>query len=61
MLIDEFNKACSNIVSNYLKVGDESTSTMIFHTNSKGDLPHLSYILRNPEPLGIEWGKEGMK
>ena len=24
-------------------------------TTAKGDLPHLSYILRKPEPLGTEF------
>ena len=55
MLIDGFNDACSNIVASYIKVRDESMSTIIFRTTSKGSLPHLSYIFRNPELLGTEF------
>ena len=29
-------------------------SVISFLTTSKGNLPHLSYILRNPEPMGTE-------
>ena len=55
LLIYGFNGACSNIASSYLKVGDESMSAIKFHTMSKGDLPHLSYIFLKPEPLGTEF------
>ena len=55
LLIYGFNKACSNIAASYLKVGYESMSAIRFCTTSKGDLPHLSYIFRNPEPLGVEF------
>ena len=55
MLIDGFNEACRNIAAGYLKVGDESMSAIHFWTTQKGDLPHLSYILRHPEPLGTEF------
>ena len=55
MLIDGFNVACTNTAVSYLKVGDESMSAIGFHTTSKGDLPHLSYIFCNPEPLGMEF------
>ena len=55
MLIYGFNEACSNIASSYLKVGDESMSTIRFCTMSKGYLTHLSYIFRKPEPLGTEF------
>ena len=54
-LIDGFNKACSNIASSYLKVGDESMSAMRSRTMPKGDLPHFSYIFRKPEPFGTEF------
>ena len=54
MLIDGFNKECSNIASIHLKIGDESTSAIRFHTTSKGDLPHLYYIFCNTELLGTE-------
>ena len=55
MFIYGFNKACSNIAASYLNVGDDSMSTIRFRTMSKGNLPHLSYILCKPEPLGTEF------
>ena len=30
-------------------------SAIRFQTTEKGNLPHLSYIFRNPEPLGTEF------
>ena len=54
LLIDGFNEACSIIAASYLKVRDDSMSAIRFHTTLKGDLPHLSYILHNPKPLGKE-------
>ena len=57
LLIDGFNYACSNIATSYLKVGDESMSAIQFCTTLKGNLPHLSYIFRNKEPLGTEFNK----
>ena len=53
-LIDGFNGEC-NIVASYLKVGDESMSTINFPMKAKWNLPHLSYIFRKPEPLGTEF------
>ena len=47
--------ACKNIDASFLKVGDESMSVIRFRTTAKGNLPHLSNILRNPEPLGTEF------
>ena len=55
LLIDGFNKACSNIASCCLKVWDESMSAIQYFTTSKGKLPHLSYIFRNLEPIGTEF------
>ena len=55
MLINGFNAACNNIAASFLKVGDESMSAIRFWKTAKGNLPHLFYILRNPEPLGIEF------
>ena len=55
MLIYGINKALSNIAARYLKVGDDSMSTIRFCTTSKGDLPHFDYILCNAEPLGMEF------
>ena len=53
LLIDIFNAVCKNIIASSLKVGDESMSAISFWTTVKGDLPHLSYILRELEPLGV--------
>ena len=39
----------------FLKVGDESMSETRFWTTEKGNLTHLSYIFRKPEPLGIDF------
>ena len=55
MLIDGFNTACKNIAASFLKFGDESMSAICFRTTAQGNLPHLSYIFRNPEPLGTEF------
>ena len=50
-----FNDSCKNIASSYMKVGDESMSAIFFQTMAKGNLPHLSYIFRNMDPLGTEF------
>ena len=50
-----YKKACSNIAKSYIKVWDESMSAIRFCTTSKGNLPHFSYILNNPEPIGTEF------
>ena len=55
MLIDGFNTECKNISASSLKVGYESMSEISFRTTAKGDLSHLSCILRKPEPLGTEF------
>ena len=54
MLISGFNEACKNISDSYLKVGDEYMSANRFRTTAKGNLPHLSYIFCNLDPLGTE-------
>ena len=36
------------------KTADESMIAINFFTTPKGDLPHYSYIFRNPEKLGTE-------
>ena len=41
--------------SQFLKLGDESMSAIRFWTTAKGNLPHLSYIFRKPEPLGTKF------
>ena len=51
-LFDGFKSASKNIAASVLKVGDESMSAIRFRTTAKGNLPHLSYIFRKPEPLG---------
>ena len=38
-----------------MKVVDESMSKIRFRTTEKGNLPHLSYIFRKPEPLSNEF------
>ena len=55
LLIDGLNAACKNIDASFLKVRDESMSAIRFWNTSKGNLPHLSYIYRNTEPLGTEF------
>ena len=54
-LFGGFNTACKNIAVSFLKVGDESVIEIRFRTTAKGNLPHLSYIFRKPEPLGTEF------
>ena len=41
--------------SQFLKVGDESMSAIRFRTTAKGNLLHLSYIFRKPDPLGTKF------
>ena len=53
MSIDGFNDTCNTIADSYMKV--ESMSAIRFRKTAKGNLPHLSYIFRKPEPLGIEF------
>ena len=54
-LFNGFNTACKNITASFLKVGDQSMSAIRFQTKAKGNLPHLSYIFRNPEPPGTKF------
>ena len=37
-----------------VKTTDESMGSIRFHTTPKGDLPHYSYTVRNPESLEVE-------
>ena len=53
LLIDGFNEACKDIAANYMRIGDGYMSAISFQTTLNGDLPHLSYILRNMDPLKI--------
>ena len=54
-LFNGFNTACKNIAASFLKVGDESMSAIWFRTTAKGNLTHVLYILRKPDPLGTEF------
>ena len=54
-LSGRFNTACKNIAASFLKVGDESMSAIRFRTTAKGNLPHLSYTFRKPEPIVTEF------
>ena len=53
--IDGFNETFKNIAASYLKVGDESICEIRFWKTAERNLPHLSYILHKPEPLGTEF------
>ena len=45
----------THVWSSYLKVFDESMSAYTPQSTKTGNLPHLSCILRKPEPLGSEF------
>ena len=53
VLIYGFNEACKNISTSYLKVGDDSKSTICFQNTAKGNLPHFSYIPASQK----HWGR----
>lgn len=54
--INAFNENRKRTVcSSALKVLDESMSAFKPRTTKTGNLPHLSYIFRKPEPLGTEF------
>ena len=53
--MDGLNRACSNIASSYLKARYESMSAIRSYKMLKGNLPHLSYIFRKTELIGIEF------
>ena len=55
LLFVGFNTACKNIAASFLKMGDESMSAIRFRKTAKGNLLHVSYIFRKPEPLGAEF------
>jgi hypothetical protein len=53
--IENFNHIRKlDILSSEKCVLDESMSTYRPHTSRFGGLPHISYIIRKPEPLGVE-------
>jgi hypothetical protein len=54
-LIDGFNNQRKAVVcASATKIIDESMSSFRPRTTASADCPHLSYILRKPEPLGVE-------
>jgi hypothetical protein len=54
--IDEFNaNRARTVKAGFLKVMDELMSAYCPQTLAQGDLPHLSFIQRKPEPLGSEF------
>jgi hypothetical protein len=60
LLVDGYNKnRFKKIAASVLKVLDESMSAFRPRTTKKGSylggLPHISFILRKPEPLGTEF------
>jgi hypothetical protein len=56
IITDEFNKTLKKVVSaSREKTADESMCAMRPRTTKLGGWPHISYILRKPEPLGTEF------
>ena len=54
--INGFNENRNRVIqAPNLKVMDETMSAFCPQTRKTGNLPHLSYILRKPEPLGTEF------
>ena len=54
-LVEGFNKNRSQVVaSSRVKVLDETMSAYRPQTSKTGNIPHLSFIARKPEPLGTE-------
>ena len=54
--INGFNENRRRVVqSPNMKVMDETMSAFCPQTRKTGNLPHLSYVLRKPEPLGTEF------
>jgi hypothetical protein len=54
--VEAFNENRQNsVLASFLKTMDESMSAFRPRTTRFGDLPHLSFILRKPEPLGTEF------
>ena len=45
----------THIKSSHVKVLDESMASWRPRTSKNGGLPNISYIIRKPEPLGIEF------
>ena len=55
-LFDDFNKTRADVIKSCdLYVLDESMSAFRPRTTATGNLPHLSFVRRKPEPLGTEF------
>ena len=55
-LFKDFNKTRAEIIKScHLYVLDESMSAFRPRTTATGNLPHLSFVRRKPEPLGTEF------
>jgi hypothetical protein len=56
LMVDGYNKNRRDwVAASVCKVLDESMSAFRPRTSKAGGLPHLSFILRKPEPLGTEF------
>ena len=56
LMVDGFNTNRHDwVAASGRKVLDESMSAWRPQTTKTGGLPHLSFILRKPEPLGTEF------
>jgi hypothetical protein len=54
--LDEFNERRKTVVTaSAKKVASKSMLALRTRTTKRGGLPHLSFILRKPEPLGTEF------
>ena len=59
-LVNDFNEVVArNYSESNQKCFDESMSPWRPRTSKKGNLPHLSYIMRKPKPLGTEFKSVG--
>jgi hypothetical protein len=56
LMVDGYNSNRQSwLAASVRKVLDESMSAFKPRTSKTGGLPHLSFILRKPEPLGTEF------
>ena len=54
--IHEFNEIRNELITlSHVKVMDETMSPWRPRTSKNGRLPNISYIIRKPEPLGMEF------
>jgi hypothetical protein len=55
-MVNAFNKnRNTKVAASVYKVMDESMSSFRPQTSKTGNLPHISYIMRKPKPLGTEF------